>query len=227
MNEPVSIWAPGGEDEDGTAATHPDRDTPSAPQTTAHRPDARSADPAPGRAAEASTPRRRPADEFEAIFGSPTEIRPLGQEAIAHRRRGMASAAGGGEVLDRRQRGTSDDVLVTLLAHPAMAAERAVTGSAFVASRRLRVDLDARRSERRDVVFDASLRTFLWLRRPARLRLYGSASMNVTVLTLTPRVARRRPSRWFVRSGNRAMERIVGQLAAEVEPLRWQPPLSA
>lgn len=163
------------------------------------------------------------APEFVAIFGAP-DVRLLGHESIHHRRRGFAVAAGGGDTLDRRQRGASDDVLVTLLAHPANAAEQAVHGHSLRAVRRLRVDVDARRSERRDLVFDASLRTVLWFRRPARLRLYGSASRNVTILTLAPAQARRRPSRWFVRAGTRAMERIVERLAADVEPLRWQPP---
>jgi len=163
------------------------------------------------------------ATEFTAIFGDPAAMRALGDAAVEHRRRGMATAAGGGDTLDRRKKGSSDDVLVTLLAHPASTADQAVNGTALAASRRLRVDIEGRRSERRDLVFDASLRTFLWWRRPARLRLYGSASMNVTILTLTPAVARRRPSRWFVRSGYRAMERILEQLEAEVEPLRWQP----
>ncbi len=175
----------------------------------------------------ADTADAEPPTEFTAIFGSPNAVRPLGQESVDHRRRGMANAAGGGETLDRRQRGASDDVLVTLLAHPAVAAERVVEGTAFSASRRLRVDIAGRRSERRDVVFDASLRTVLWHRRAARLRVYGSASMNVTVLTLTPAVARRRPSRWFVRAGNRAMEQVAERLADEVEPLRWQPPVPA
>ena len=221
MTEPVSFWAPGGAGDERREAPPP----PGSPADgrARHQDDGRE-DTDLRRAHIASDrTRREPGGEFVAIFGSPAEMRPLGQESVAHRRRGMANAAGGGEVLDRRQRGASDDVLVTLLAHPAMAAERAVIGSALAASGRLRVDLDARRSERRDVVFDASLRTFLWRRRPARLRLYGSASMNVTILTLTPRVARRRPSRWFVRAGNRAMERVVERLAAEVEPLRWQP----
>ena len=163
------------------------------------------------------------ATEFTAIFGDPAAMRVLGDASIEHRRRGMATAAGGGDVLDRRKKGSSDDVLVTLLAHPASTADQAVHGTALSASRRLRVDIEGRRSERLDLVFDASLRTFLWRRRPARLRLYGSASMNVTILTLTPAVARRRPSRWFVRAGYRAMERVLEQLEAEVEPLRWQP----
>ena len=162
MNEPVSIWAPGGDEEHRATEAHTDHDTPSAtPETTRHA-DAGSPDRAPDRVRATHDPHRRPADEFEAIFGSPTEIRPLGQEAIAHRRRGMASAAGGGEVLDRRQRGTSDDVLVTLLAHPAMAAERAVTGSAS-AGRSGRASVrTARRRVRRvaaDVPLDAATGT--------------------------------------------------------------------
>ncbi|MEL6893079.1 MAG: hypothetical protein AAFP84_15915, partial [Actinomycetota bacterium] len=108
--------------------------------------------------------------EFVAIFGSPAEIQPLGQTSIEHRRRSIGQAASGGETLDRRRKGSSDDVLVTLLAHPAIAADRAVAGQALQASRRLRVDIDGRRSERRDLVFDASLRTLLWRRRSARLR---------------------------------------------------------
>ncbi|MEM1332044.1 MAG: hypothetical protein AAGG08_01185 [Actinomycetota bacterium] len=164
--------------------------------------------------------------EFTAIFGDPDAIRPLGEVGLEHRRRGMAAAAGGGEVLDRRRKGSSDDVLVTLLAHPANAADRAVNGHALQASRRLAVETSGRRTERRDLVFDARLRTLFWWHRAARLRLYGSASMNVTVLTLTPAVARARPSRWFLRAGTRAMERVVEALAADVEPLRWQPPPS-
>ena len=162
-------------------------------------------------------------DEFTRIFGDPAAMRTLGDASIEHRRRGLATAAGGGDTLDRRKKGSSDDVLVTLLAHPASTADQAVHGTALAASRRLRVDVAGRRTERRDLVFDASLRTILWLRRPARLRLYGSASMNVTILTLTPATARRRPSRWFVRAGYRAMERVLDQLESEVEPLRWQP----
>ena len=167
--------------------------------------------------------RTKPATEFTAIFGDPTAWRALGDGSIGHHRRGSEAVTGGGDTLDRRRKGSSDDVLVTLLAHPASSADQAVNGSALTVSRRLHVDIAGRRSERRDLVFDAALRTFLWRRRPARLRLYGSASMNVTILTLTPAQARRRPSRWFVRSGYRTMERVAEQLAAEVEPLRWQP----
>lgn len=183
-------------------------------------------DPDEGLASTDSVETPEPASEFTTIFGDPATMRVLGDSSIEHRRRGMAAAAGGGETLDRRQKGSSDDVLVTLLAHPATTADQAVNGTALRASRRLRVDVSGRRSERRDLVFDASLRTFLWWRRPARLRLYGSASMNVTILTLTPAVPRRRSSRWFVRAGYRAMERVVEELEAEVEPLRWQPPIA-
>ncbi len=159
--------------------------------------------------------------EFTAVFGTPDQVGRIGLDRSEAGRFGQAAADG--QILDRRQKGMSDDVLVTLLAHPALAAERAVTGDALRASRRLDVRIDARRSERRDIVWDASLRTVLWMRRAARLRLYGSASMNVTVLTLAPSVGRRRPSRWFVRAGNRAMGAVVEALERDLADLRWQP----
>ncbi len=165
----------------------------------------------------------RPRDEFTTLFGHP-ELVGVGVDRADLRGGRFDQSGSHGQTLDRRKGGASDDVLVTLLAHPALAAERAVVGPALRASRRLRVDIDERRSERRDIVWDASLRTLWWKRRAARLRLYGSASMNVTVLTLTPAVGRRRPSRWFVRSGNRAMATVVEALETDIADLRWQAP---
>lgn len=157
---------------------------------------------------------------FASIFGRPEDHGSGRRQADALRmgdeftRRWIGQAAGNGETLPRT-RATSEEILVTVLAHPTLAAECAASGVVLDATPRLTVDPHSLRSERRDLVWDARIRPLLRAR-DAKLRLYGSASANVTILTLTPTQPRRIASRWFIRAGVKAMTTVRDRLDGEL-----------
>ena len=107
--------------------------------------------------------------------------------------------------------------MVTLLAHPVEAVESMVEHDLLDRLERVEVDRDSEQRANQQLSWDARLRTTPWSSRPARLRLYGSPSSNVTILTLTPRRSRRFGSGRFLRAGLSSMfalrDAIVGELA--------------
>ncbi len=122
-----------------------------------------------------------------------------------------------GQAVDEpRRSGFPEEILVTLHADPVTTAERALAGTAFRSAPRLRVDRSTLRVRRNDVLWRCTLRIGPLRRRPAMVRLYGSPSANVTVLTLSPERPRRVATRRFLRVGLRAMTELRDRLAAEV-----------
>ncbi len=129
-----------------------------------------------------------------------------------------------GQAVDEpRRSGFPEEILVTLHADPATTAERALAGTAFRSAPRLLVDRSSLRVRRNDVLWRCTLRTGPWRRRPATVRLYGSPSANVTVLTLSPERPRRVATRGFLRVGLRVMTELRDRLAAEVAEARRVP----
>lgn len=116
-----------------------------------------------------------------------------------------------------RRNGFPEEILITLHADPVAIAQRAITGAAFEGtSRRLDVDRRTLRARRNDLLWHGTLRTGRWRRRPATVRLYGSPSANVTVLTLSPKRPRRVATRRFLRAGLRALSEVRDHLEAEI-----------
>jgi hypothetical protein len=122
-----------------------------------------------------------------------------------------------GQAVDEpRRSGFPEEILVTLHADPVTTAERALAGTALRSASRLRIDRSTLRVRRNDVLWRCTLRTGPLRRRPAMVRLYGSPSANVTVLTLSPERPRRVATRGFLRAGLRAMTELRDRLADEV-----------
>lgn len=76
----------------------------------------------------------------------------------------------------------------------------------------LHVDAGSVTMRDRTLEWRANLRTHPWRRRRATLRMFGSTSTNVTVLTLTPDRPHRILTRAFVRAGWRAMTQLRDQI---------------
>jgi hypothetical protein len=139
--------------------------------------------------------------------------RGFGARAAATRRHPLGVAAGNGEEMQRNRRnGCAEEILVTMIAHPTVAGQSAVDSLALTASRRLRIDPATLTTNGSQLAWSASLRTLLWRRRDATLRLYGSPSSNVTILTLTPKRPHKNATRSFIRAGLRTMTDLRDRL---------------
>ena len=124
-----------------------------------------------------------------------------------------------GQGVDKpRRTGFHEEILVTLHADPVDSIQTALTSDALsAAAPRLRVDGDSLAARRNELRWTASLRTVLWRRRRAHLRVYGSPSANVTVLTLSPLRPRKVATRTFLRRGMRAMTDLRDDLDQKVK----------
>lgn len=138
------------------------------------------------------------------VFGAPVPLVASDGPALVHARRGEGTRTGA-PLDQRRSAGCREEIQVTLLAHPAVTADVIEELRLLDASSRLVVDVSTLRRIDREITWTARVRTTPWSRRPARLRLYGSPSANITVLTLTPIRSRRWGVRLFLRSGLRSM----------------------
>lgn len=137
------------------------------------------------------------------LFGEPVGAVAAEHPDLHHRRNREIRRA---DMVDQcRAAGCREEIQVSILSHPVDAVD-------LIAERGLLddvdgIDVDPATEERADkqIAWDASLRTTPWSRRAARLRLYGSPSANVTVITLTPRRTRRSGVRLFLRAGLRSL----------------------
>ena len=125
-----------------------------------------------------------------------------------------------GQPIDEpRRSGFPEEILVTLHSDPRQAAQVALEQGVLDGSpRQLLIDTASLRARRNELVWSATLRTWPWAGRPARLRLYGSPSANVTVLTLTPLHPHRVATRSFLRVGMRTMTELRDRLARDITP---------
>lgn len=124
-----------------------------------------------------------------------------------------------------RRTGFHEEILVTLHADPVDSIQAALTSDALAAAApRLRVDDDSLAARRNELRWTATLRTVLWRRRRAHLRVYGSPSANVTVLTLSPLRPRKVATRSFLRRGMRAMTDLRDDLDQKVKRTREAAP---
>lgn len=123
-----------------------------------------------------------------------------------------------GQTLDvPRRTGFHEEILVTLHADPIDSIQTALGSAALQsAAPRLQVDLGTLLARRNELRWTARLRTAPWHRRSAHLRIYGSPSANVTVLTLSPLRPHRVATRSFLRAGMRAMTVLRDHLDSEV-----------
>lgn len=125
--------------------------------------------------------------------------------------------------------GFRDEILVTSPSSPDRVVAEAVRGGLFEPPLDgLDVDVDTMRSRRYELSWDATLRIRRLQRRPVRLRIYASPSLNVTALAMSPQRPRRAARRSFLRAGNRVMgelrdrldERLGAGLAERSGPTR-------
>lgn len=152
------------------------------------------------------------------IFGDPVGPLMVDDVGVQHRRRGDGGRSGPG-IDQARTAGCREEIQVALLAHPVVAAELIEDLKLLADVSGLQVDTSSRESVRKQITWSASVRTTPWSRRRSRLRLYGSPSSNVTVLTLTPIRSRRWGARLFLRVGLASMftvrKRVERALASE------------
>lgn len=134
------------------------------------------------------------------LFGDPVGSLVVDDPRLRHRRRGEGSRSGGG-IDQARTAGCREEIQVAVLAHPVIAAELIADLALLDEVQHVTIDESSRESIRKQITWQASVRTAPWSTRRARLRLYGSPSSNVTVLTLTPIRSRRRGARRFLRVG--------------------------
>jgi hypothetical protein len=168
-------------------------------------------------------PPDRPAPTLRERLGLMPTVPPIAE--IEQTRPRLTPAGRVGHGLDEpRRSGFPEEILVTLHADPVAAARRALDGAVFERPpSRLQVDRGSLRARRNDLLWRCTLRTGRWRRRPAMIRLYGSPSSNVTVLTLSPDRPRRIAARGFLRVGLRTMTELRDRLAAEVLDARPTP----
>ncbi len=115
------------------------------------------------------------------------------------------------------RRGASEEVLVSLLIDPALAAEAVLDGRLFQDPLgRLDVVTGSICVDDRGLSWSAGVRTGWFTRRAATLRLYPSPSANVTVLELIPDRPRLLRTRAFVRVGVDAMRELALRLTLGV-----------
>ena len=115
-----------------------------------------------------------------------------------------------------RRTGFHEEILVTLHADPVDSIQTALTSRALDATPRLHIDRTSLAARHNELRWEARLRTLPWRRRAAHLRVYGSPSANVTVLTLSPLRPRRVATRSFLRSGMKAMVELRDQLDRDI-----------
>lgn len=132
------------------------------------------------------------------VFGEPVGSTAIADGTVRHRRRGEH----GSVPLDQnRSAGCREEIQVTMLVHPSVATELICDGALLATADRLVVDASSERRSSNQLTWDVEVRTRPWSSRRSRLRLYGSPSSNVTVMTLTPVRSRRRGARRFVTVG--------------------------
>jgi hypothetical protein len=113
--------------------------------------------------------------------------------------------------------GYRDEIVVTARSSPERAVAVAVRSGLFSPPvSRLAVEQSSLTSRRYELAWDARITLWPWQRRPVRLRLYASPSLNVTVLSLSPPKARAAARRRFLRVGNRVMNELRDRLDAMV-----------
>jgi len=113
--------------------------------------------------------------------------------------------------------GFRDEIIVTARSGPERAVAVAVRSGLFSPPvNRLVVDESSMTSRRYELAWDARITLWPWQRRPVRLRLYASPSLNVTVLALSPPKARPAARRRFLRIGNQVMNELRDRLDAVV-----------
>lgn len=132
----------------------------------------------------------------------------------------LTAGARTGQPVDQpRRSGFPEEILVTLHGDPVVAAQRALdAGFLEAATRRLQIDPTSLRARRNELRWTARLKTWPWTSRAAFLRLYGSPSSNVTVLTLSPLRPHRVATRSFLRVGMHTMTALRDRLAEQVPP---------
>jgi hypothetical protein len=109
--------------------------------------------------------------------------------------------------------GYRDEIVVTARSGPERAVAVAVRPGLFSPPvSRLIVDESSITSRRYELAWDARIALWPWQRRPVRLRLYASPSLNVTVLSLSPPKAKAAARRRFLRVGNRVMNELRDRL---------------
>jgi hypothetical protein len=150
------------------------------------------------------------------VFGAPVPLVAADGPALVHARRGEGTRSGA-PLDQRRSAGCREEIQVTLLAHPAVTADVIEESGVLDTSSRLVVDAATVRRIDREITWNAEVRTTPWTRRRARLRLYGSPSANITVLTLTPLRSRRWGVRLFLRSGLRSMFEVRDAAEREID----------
>lgn len=145
------------------------------------------------------------------LFGEPVGSLAAEPDAVHHRRRGDAMR--NGDMVDqRRAAGCLEEIQVSVLAHPVDAVEYIADHELLDGIGSLVVDPSSEERADKQIAWNAGLRTTPWSQRAARLRLYGSPSANVTVITLTPCRSRRFGVRLFLRSGLRVLFELQEQV---------------
>lgn len=170
-------------------------------------------------------------DRGEFVEARPDEPRSVGETLAAWRdaltaiqanaqqqHAGLSAVAESAQVDFPTRRVFGDNVQVTVLADARDATaivldeeliDRHVTG--------LRTVPESMRTHKAELSWTVMLRTAPWRDREATLRISPSPSFNVTVIRLTPRHARRSPSRAFVRRGLRAATTLVEELERRLD----------
>ncbi len=112
--------------------------------------------------------------------------------------------------------GYRDEIVVTLRADPMQAVTEAVRGDLFDPPiARLEVDPESLESSRYELCWRATIRTGT-RRRAAKVRLYASPSLNVSVLSLLPARPRAIARTGFLRVGLRVMNQLRDRIDERV-----------
>ncbi len=113
--------------------------------------------------------------------------------------------------------GFRDEIVVTIRSSPMEAVAEALTGAVFDPPiPRLSVDESSLRASRYELSWHARIRVSPWLTRDARLRLYASPSLNVSVLSLFPLKQRPIAKSSFLRKGLRVMNALGARIDERV-----------
>lgn len=134
------------------------------------------------------------------LFGEPVGAVAAEAPSVRHQRRGNTMRPA--DMVDqRRSAGCREEIQVSILAHPVDTVDLIAAGDLLGGLHRLDVDATSEQRSDRQITWDGRLSTTPCTQRAVRLRLYGSPSANVTVVTLTPRRSRRLGVRLFLRAG--------------------------
>ncbi len=107
------------------------------------------------------------------------------------------------------KQGYRDEIVVTLRSRPVESVTQALRSDIFDPPPRwLLVEPGSREVGRYELAWRVELRVWPWRTRAAKLRLYASPSLNVTVLSLFPRKPRNVAKRRFLRRGLRVMNAL-------------------